>query len=119
VRPLVYMNPYFANLTGNSEIRTNYFEEADSKGLFVKNSTDQSYLINSLSIKFGMIDFTNPEAREWAKNIIKKNMIEEAGAVGWMCDFAEYTPMKVRYANFNESSYTYHNRYPYEWAKLT
>ena len=30
VRPLVYMNPYFANLTGNPEIRTNYFEEADS-----------------------------------------------------------------------------------------
>jgi len=30
VRPMVYMNPYFANLTGNPEIRSNYFEEADS-----------------------------------------------------------------------------------------
>jgi alpha-glucosidase (family GH31 glycosyl hydrolase) len=40
-----------------------------------------------------MIDFTNPDARKWAKNIIKDNLIKEAGAVGWMCDFAEYTPM--------------------------
>jgi alpha-glucosidase len=65
-----------------------------------------------------MIDFTNPKAREWAKNIIKENMLKEAQAVGWMADFAEYTPMKVKYFDFDGDSYTYHNRYPFEWAKL-
>jgi len=29
VRPMVYMNPYFANLTGNHDIRRNLFKEAD------------------------------------------------------------------------------------------
>jgi alpha-glucosidase (family GH31 glycosyl hydrolase) len=26
VRPMTYMNPYFANLTGHDDIRDNYFE---------------------------------------------------------------------------------------------
>jgi hypothetical protein len=29
VRPMVYMNPYFANLTGHPDIRNNLFEEGD------------------------------------------------------------------------------------------
>jgi alpha-glucosidase len=29
VKPMIYMNPYFANLTGNPNIRTNYFQEGD------------------------------------------------------------------------------------------
>ena len=37
VRPMIYINPYFANLTGHSEIRNNYFEEGDKNGYFVKN----------------------------------------------------------------------------------
>lgn len=37
VRPMVYMNPYFANLTGHDEIRTNYFKEGDDNGYFLKN----------------------------------------------------------------------------------
>ena len=118
VRPMVYMNPYFANLTGNPDIRDNLFKEGDDNGFFVKNLQNKSYLIKSLSIEFAMIDFTNPEARTWGKNIIKKNMIEEAKSVGWMCDFAEYTPMMAKYHNFSGASQTYHNRYPYEWAKL-
>jgi len=32
------MNPYFANLTGVPEIRTNYFKEGDENGYFLKNS---------------------------------------------------------------------------------
>ena len=44
-------------------------------------------------------------------------MLTEAGAVGWMADFGEYSPMDVVYDGFDESAYNYHNRYPYEWAK--
>jgi alpha-glucosidase len=63
-----------------------------------------------------MIDFSNPDAKKWAKNIIKNNMLKEASAVGWMADFAEYTPTDV--VCQNAEAYAYHNRYPYEWAKL-
>jgi alpha-glucosidase len=41
----------------------------------------------------------------------------EAKAIGWMADFAEYTPMDVLYEGYDGDAYTYHNKYPYEWAK--
>ena len=46
-------------------------------------------------------------------------MIKMVRAVGWMCDFGEYMPMDVSYSNFIEPAQNYHNRYPYEWAKLS
>ena len=117
VRPMVYMNPYFANLTGNPDITTNLFKDADSKGYFLKNSDGETYQIQSLSIKFGMVDFSNPDAKEWCKDLIKNNMLKEAKAVGWMADFAEYNPLDVVCANCDDDAITYHNRYPYECAK--
>jgi len=121
VRPLVYMNPYFANLTGNPEINTNYFEFLDNKGYFVKGAdSEKSYLIKSVSIEFGMIDFSNPDAYAWCKETIIKNMIKEARAVGWMHDFGEYTPLQgVKFDGYDGPTSTYHNRYPYEWAKIS
>lgn len=44
-------------------------------------------------------------------------MLGDARAVGWMADFGEYTPMQIHYKNYEGSSISYHNRYPYEWAK--
>lgn len=44
------MNPYFANLTGNTDIRRNLFKEADDQGFFLKNGEGKTYLIDSLSI---------------------------------------------------------------------
>ena len=118
VRPMVYMNPYYANLTGNPDIKNNVFQELDSKGYLVKNDQNSSYLIKSVSIKFGMIDFTNEAARNWTKNAIIENMIKTASSVGWMHDFAEYTPLDGVFKGGNNPN-TYHNRYPYEWAKVT
>jgi alpha-glucosidase (family GH31 glycosyl hydrolase) len=56
---MIYMNPYFANLTGVPEIRTNYFKEGDDNGYFLKTSLNTTYLIRSISIQFGLIDFSN------------------------------------------------------------
>ena len=36
VRTMIYINPYFANLT-DASIERNLFLEGDSKGYFVKN----------------------------------------------------------------------------------
>jgi len=79
---------------------------------------NSSYMIKSISIEFGQIDFTNPAARIWTKNIIKNNLIKEGRSVGWMHDFGEYTPMDARYHNWTEASQNHHNLYPYEWAKI-
>lgn len=46
IKTLVYVNPYFAQ---NSEL----FNLASSKGYLVKNKKNESYLANSLSLKFG------------------------------------------------------------------
>jgi len=35
-----------------------------------------------------------------------------------MCDFSEYTAMDSKFYNFDGPPETYHNRYPYEWAKI-
>lgn len=64
-----------------------------------------------------MIDFSNPNATEAAKNIIKNNMIKDARSVGWMADFGEYTPMNVHYMNYEGNANKWHNRYPFDWAK--
>lgn len=102
VRPMVYMNPYWANLTGNPEIRTNYFKQGVEEDIFVDSIEDnQTYQIKSVSIKFAMIDFTSDKSRKWAKDLIKNNMLKEGRAVGWMADFAEYTPMDTKFANWD------------------
>ena len=114
---MIYMNPYFANLTDVPEIRTNYFKEGDDNGYFLKTSFNTTYLIRSISIQFGLIDFSNDEAKNWAKNILKNNLLEEGQAIGWMADFGEYTPTDAVYKTYLGSSYNYHNRYPFDWAK--
>ena len=34
-----------------------------------------------------------------------------------MADFGEYTPTDAFYKTYMGSSYNYHNRYPFDWAK--
>jgi len=118
VKPMLYMNPFFANLTGEPAIRDNLFQEGDEKGYFVHNTSGKTDVLKSGSIDFAMLDFTNPAAREWGKNIIKNNMIGEGRGVGWMADFSEYAPLVAQYADLDGPSETYHNRYPYEWGRL-
>jgi alpha-glucosidase len=48
-----------------------------------------------------MIDFTNPDARTWAKNIIKNNMLKTGRSIGWMADFSEYTPLVAKFHEWN------------------
>lgn len=64
-----------------------------------------------------MVDFSNPEAREWCKQILIDNLIKEGRAVSWMADFGEYMPFDAVMAD-GTSAYEYHNRYPMEWAKV-
>jgi len=83
----------------------------------VKHGDGSAYIMNSVSIDFAMVDFTNPEAREWVKDIIKENMLGEAGAWGWMHDFGEYVPLDS--ATFDGADpFFNHNDYPRQWAEV-
>jgi sulfoquinovosidase len=75
-KAMIYINPYFANLT-DASITRNLFLEGDALGYFIKNKQNTTYLIKSVSIEFAMIDLTNPNARIWMKSIIKDNLIAE------------------------------------------
>lgn len=83
----------------------------------MKKKDGSVYLIKSVSIEFGMVDLSNPEAWEWIKSIIKNNLIAQGGAWGWMHDFGEYVPFDS--APYDGSdSFEYHNSYPERWAAV-
>lgn len=108
VRFLGYINPFLA-------IEKNLYKTAHEKGYLVKNKKGEDYLVTITTFPAAMIDLTNPEAYEWYKQIIKKNMIG-IGMKGWMADFGEYLPLDaVLYAGDANSL---HNRWPAIWAKL-
>ena len=120
VKAMVYINPYFANLTDVS-ITRNLFLEGDSQGFFIKNGLGKTYMMKSVSIEFAMLDPTNPYAVNWMKQIIKENLLGEGQAWGWMHDFGEYMPITstneiVLYSG--EDSMVIHNKYPEMWARL-
>ena len=109
VRFLGYINPFLA-------IEKNIYREASEKGYCVKNKKGEDYLVTITTFPAAMIDFTNPKAYEWYKNLIKENMIG-IGMSGWMADFGEYLPVDcVLYSGGNPE--TIHNRWPAIWAKL-
>jgi alpha-glucosidase len=73
--------------------------------------------LKSISIELGIVDLWNPEARTWLKNIIRTNLIEEAGAWGWMHDFGEYMPFDA-YSFCGKDPFLLHNEYPDQWTRV-
>ena len=106
---LGYINPFLA-------VEKPLYQEANKKGYCVKDKDGKDYLVTITTFPAAMVDFTNPKAYEWIKNIIKKNMIE-FGLSGWMADFGEYLPTDcVLYSG--EDPELVHNTWPAIWAKI-
>lgn len=103
-----YSNPYL--LEG-----TDLYKEGLEKGYFANHEDGSEYLVDFGEFYCGVVDFTNPEAFDWFKNILIKNLIE-FGLAGWMADFGEYLPTDVKLFN-NKSAMIEHNRWPVLWAK--
>ena len=117
VRVMTYINPFFANLTKEDKpnIRRNMYEELKEKGFLVKKPDGAPYLIENTSFSAGLIDLSNPAARKWVKEVIKKELIA-TGASGWMADFGEALPYDS--VLHNADPVQYHNAYPEEWQKV-
>jgi sulfoquinovosidase len=109
VRYLGYNNTF---LTPGSKM----YDEAIEKGYVIKREDGSPYTVDVPFDPAALMDFTNPEAVSWLKDIIKKNMID-IGLSGWMADFGEMIPHDAQLAS-GESGLTYHNKYPVDWAKL-
>ena len=116
VRTVVYLNPYLADLQ-EFDIESKLFKEGLVREFFVKTIKNEVYFINSLSIRFAIIDLTNQAARVWIKEIIKDKIVKEAGASGWMHDFGEYLPFDAVLSDGSDPL-EYHSRYVEVWANI-
>lgn len=90
-------------------------EEAAKKGYLTKTHDGKDYLVEFGEFYGGVVDLTNPDAFNWFKEVIKKNMIE-LGCKGWMADFGEYLPTDTYLYN-KVSAEVAHNQWPALWAK--
>ncbi len=109
IKVLGYVNPFLA-------VERPLYKEAHDKGYCVKDKDGNDYYVKITTFPAAMLDFTNPGACEWIKNIIKENMIK-LGFAGWMADFGEYLPTDcVLYSGENPE--LIHNTWPARWARL-
>jgi sulfoquinovosidase len=114
-RLMTYVNPFLADAAKKNH-RRNLFAEAARKGYLVKNREGEPYMTEISDFSAAHVDLTNPEARAWIKDIIKRELIGN-GASGWMADFGEGLPYDaVLFSGVDPRSY--HNRYAEEWAEV-
>jgi len=131
-RLTTYMNPYLANTVQKNKknYRRDLFAEASSYNYLIQNITGQPYIQSSASssFTFGTIDLTNPDARQWTRNVIRCNMLGDQNGCptnvtairgaqsGFMSDFGEYLPWDAIVAS-GEPASTVHNKFPSLWAQ--
>lgn len=109
IRFLGYINPFLA-------IEKELYQYASAHGYCVKDAKGSDYYVTITTFPAAMVDFTNPKAYEWYKEVIKKNMIG-LGMSGWMADFGEYLPPDCVLFS-GEDPKLVHNTWPQIWAKL-
>jgi alpha-glucosidase len=91
--------------------------EAEALGLLARNADGGTYHVDFGEFDCGIVDFTNPAARDWfAARILCGNMLD-LGLSGWMADFGEYLPIDTRLFNGADAR-EMHNAWPTLWAEV-
>ncbi len=123
IRVLTYVNPYVAKLSG-SDAKANtdprsvdryLFAEAKARGYLVRSPEGGPYLLDQGGFTAALIDFTNPQAREWYAEVIAEQ-VAGAGVTGWMADFGAMLPYDAVLDSGDAE--LWHNRYPVAWAEV-
>ena len=106
------------NLTqaGKDNYRRNLSKEAENQNFLVKKLDGSLATTGGANFLAYVVDVTNPDARDWYKEIIKTEMLG-AGLSGWMADFGEALPLDSQLYS-EEDPTASHNRYPEHWATL-
>jgi alpha-glucosidase len=116
IETLTYINPFLTPPNFRKNKRSKYYLQAHKNGYFVKDESGEPYAQDMGGFSGTLVDFTNPMARAWFKNIIKKELIDK-GVKGWMHDYGESLPFDA-VLHSGQSAAKYHNEYVVEWAKL-
>jgi alpha-glucosidase len=142
-RLLTYINPFLVNLEVDSDVtstspststsisistgksksllkpnaKRHLYAEAMNQGYLIQKQDGSPYLIQNTNFSAGLVDLSNPNARNWIKSVIQTELIDVAGSSGWMADFGEALPYDCKLFS-GESAKEWHNRYPEEWAKV-
>lgn len=116
IRVLTYLNPFLVDVADKPDATRNLFKEAREKGFLVRRVDGEPYLIPNADFSAALLDLTNPEARDWMIDVIRREVIG-IGASGWMADFGEALPWNA-VLDGGTLPARYHNRYPEDWAAL-
>ena len=107
LRICVWINPYIGQ-------KARVFKELCDKGYFLKNKDGSVYQSDMWQPGMAIIDFTNPDAKNWYASKIKE--LTKIGVDAIKTDFGERIPTDVVYYD-NSDPYKMHNYYSYLYNK--
>ncbi|MCB8968208.1 MAG: alpha-xylosidase [Ardenticatenaceae bacterium] len=99
----LWINPYIAQ-------RSPLFAEGSQHGYLLKTPAGTPWQTNMWQPGMGIVDFTNPDARQWFTD--KLDALLDMGADCFKTDFGERIPTDVVYHDGSDSL-RMHNYYPY------
>ena len=103
----VWINPYIGQ-------RSPAFAECAEKGYFIKNRDGSVFQCDMWQPGMAVIDFTNPDAREWFA--AKISALADMGVDAVKTDFGERIPTDVQYHDGSDP-FKMHNYYSYLYNK--
>lgn len=103
----VWINPYIAQ-------RSYLFDEGREKGYLLQRPDGSVWQGDKWQPGMGIVDFTNPEARNWYKSKLQKLL--DMGVDCFKTDFGERIPLDVEYYDSSDPE-TMHNYYSYLYNK--
>ena len=114
IRTLVYVNPMLVNASSDVGVDTNLWQAGMEHSYFIRRGChDEPWVgYNGASL----VDFTNPQAYSWFKNVIKEALLTNVS--GFMADFGEAVPLGSRLNDSTVDPAAYHNVYPDDWFRL-